>query len=430
MLATFRPAAALAAILLCTACQTADPSLTVVDAPVGERSLAPRLTETSSGSAILSWLDVTETGHRFVLAEFDGEHFGPAREVARGDNFFANWADTPGVREAADGRWLAHWLVRSGRGTYAYDVVMTLSEDRGVTWSEPFSPHNDGTLTEHGFVSTFLAPGTASAIGAVWLDGRETEPAAEDRDHDHGEHHHHGAGAMTLRTATINGSGQVDNGTLLDDRVCDCCTTASAVTNNGVVVVYRDRSPEEIRDIHIVRQTETGWSKGTPVHRDGWQIAGCPVNGPDVIARGQQVFVAWFTLADDQARVQLASSEDGGVTFSEPQVFDKNIALGRVDLRWIDDGFVLSWISQTSGSAVWRLARFDSDGELIQEGNLRTLDRGRVSGIPHVMAGDEDSLWVTWTESRGDPAGPQVQFGRVQLDAIKEPHLETPTADH
>jgi len=404
----------IAASLLSAAGSAADPEFELLAAPTGERSLAPRLIATGEGSVILSWLEVIEGGHRLMLSEFDGERFGPAHEVARGSDFFANWADTPGVGITADGRWLAHWLVRSGRGTYAYDVVTAWSEDRGTSWSAPFSPHDDGTLTEHGFVSTFPAPGRASALGAVWLDGRETRPAAEDRLDDDG-HHAHGHGAMTLRTAILDGSGRILDGHLLDDRVCDCCATATARTDEGVIVVYRNRSDDEIRDIWQVRHTAEGWSEPKAVHPDGWQIAACPVNGPDVIARGRQVIVAWFTMADDQPRVQLARSADGGETFSQPRVFDADAALGRVDLSWLDEGFVLSWMSQTASTARWRLARFDADGALIGQGDLGTLDRGRISGVPQVLAGADDTLWVAWTESRGRPGSPRVQFGRVRM---------------
>jgi hypothetical protein len=52
-----------------------------------------------------------------------------------------------------DGTLAAHWLVRSGGETFAYDVHIALSRDGVVNWSGPFRPHGDGTETEHGFVS-------------------------------------------------------------------------------------------------------------------------------------------------------------------------------------------------------------------------------------------------------------------------------------
>jgi len=114
-----------------------------------------------------------------VVAEFDGESVGPAQEISRGNNFFANWADTPGLRVGRDGQWLAHWLVRSGRGTYAYDVVMALSDDQGRHWSDPFSPHDDGTLTEHNPVSSALLSGLRSDRASApcgWTAAKPSRP--------------------------------------------------------------------------------------------------------------------------------------------------------------------------------------------------------------------------------------------------------------
>ena len=58
---------------------------------------------------------------------------------------------------------------------------------------------------------------------------------------------------MTLRAAFIDKKGNKINEWELDGRVCDCCQTTAAITNDGPVVVYRDRSDDEVRDMSIVR---------------------------------------------------------------------------------------------------------------------------------------------------------------------------------
>ena len=59
---------------------------------------------------------------------------------------------------------------------------------------------------------------------------------------------------------------------LVDDRVCDCCQTAAALTSDGPVVVYRDRTEDEIRDIHISRLIDGAWTESRAVSDDGWYI--------------------------------------------------------------------------------------------------------------------------------------------------------------
>ena len=417
-------------VLLATASGLSAATLVPVEAPSGAVSLAPRLASTEGSRAVLSWLDVTDTGHRFMLSEFDGGRFGPARTVAEGDRFFANWADTPGIQAGHQDLWLAHWLLRSGRGSYAYDIAMATSEDRGRTWSAPFSPHDDGTLTEHGFVSTYLDPESESesGLGAVWLDGRETEPAAEDRPENHGAAHHHGSGSMTLRSAVVRFDGGIEGASLLDDRVCDCCSTDTALTADGAVVVYRDRSVDEIRDIALIRRSEQGWSEPITVHPDGWRISACPVNGPAVLARGNRVMVAWFTMAEDLPRVRLALSDDGGHSFDQPISLDPGIALGRVDLAWKGEQFVLSWLAETASGAALRIARFDAGGAMIDRHDLTTLDKGRISGVPRLLGLGDDRLLLSWTEAAGEPARPRVRAGLVHFERIRADAAITDTA--
>jgi hypothetical protein len=378
--------------------------------PATSPSMAPRIAALADGGAVVTWLERMDKGHRMRHAVFDGEAFGPARTIASG-RFFANWADTPGLIALPEGPWVAHWLERSGQGTYAYDVLASVSLDRGETWGETFSPHLDGTPTEHGFVSTWNA-GTGEA-GMTWLDGRNTLPAAVDRPPGHD--HHGDGGAMTLRTARVDERGRLKGEALLDDRVCDCCATASAVTDDGPVVVYRNRSEAEIRDIYIVRQTDAGWSEPRPVHADQWHITGCPVNGPAVIARGRTVVVAWFTMgADESPRIQVAVSRDAGQTFDEPHVLDRDLALGRVDLAWSGDGFVLSWLAQEQGGAL-RLAEFDGDGVLRVRHELGALDGGRSSGFPRLLALEGSRLLIAWTDADPDTGDPVVRAGLLRF---------------
>ena len=105
--------------------------------------------------------------------------------------------------------YLAHWLSYSADERYSYDILLSQSEDDGESWSTPLSPHDDGTPTEHGFVSLF--PGD-NATGLVWLDGRNTPDAG-----------------MTLRSATLSKNMTFSNEAEIDGLVCDCCQTSVAV---------------------------------------------------------------------------------------------------------------------------------------------------------------------------------------------------------
>jgi hypothetical protein len=192
-----------------------------------------------------------------------------------------------------DGTLFAHWLARSGPGKYAYGVRLARSLDGGRAWKHSVVPHRDRTQTEHGFVS--MMPWDEGSVGVVWLDGRNTggpEPAG----------HTPSTAAMALVHSTLDRNGRLGPETVLDDRVCDCCQTDMARADGAVVVVYRDRSQEEVRDMSVVRFAGGHWSAPRPLAHDGWQIDGCPVNGPAITASGGAVAVAWFTAPQRGAR--------------------------------------------------------------------------------------------------------------------------------
>ncbi len=381
-----------------------------LDSPASPGSLAPALVELGDGRAVMTWLERNNAGHVFQSAIFDGESFGPVSPIASGRNWFANWADMPGLFVLPGGGWLAHWLVRSGPSPYAYDIVMAVSSDEGATWSEPFSPHDDGTRTEHGFVSYF--PWSDELAGVVWLDGRETGSGGHDGSTGHS---HHDNGAMTLRTATIGSDGNVSGEALLDDRVCDCCQTAAAMTDAGPVIIYRGRSEDETRDIWIVRWQDGQWAEPNLVHADGWQIGGCPVNGPALMARGSEVIAAWFTMADAEPRVQVARSDDGGKNFSKPIALGQGVALGRVALAWHRGDYVVTWLEQKGQAGSLELAGFDESGRVVWQRSLTSVESGRVSGFPRLAAIDGNSLLAAWTATiRGGVA--QVRTGLIRLD--------------
>jgi hypothetical protein len=370
-------------------------------APSGSRE--PNLTTDGAGRVHLSWTEVVPAGgHALRFSTLEGEAWSEPRTIAAGDDWFVNWADFPSLLVLPGGRLAAHWLQKSGPGTYAYDVRVALSQDGGRSWSAPLTPHRDGTRTEHGFVSMWPARG--DSVGAVWLDGRNFT-----------EDGHSDANEMTLMTTRIGMDGGLGAERQLDGRICDCCQTAVALTARGPLVVYRDRSPEEIRDIAVVREVDGEWTVPVPVHVDGWEIAACPVNGPAASADGQRVGVAWFTAARDTARVNLAFSDDAGATFGAPIRVDAGAPVGRVGVQLLPDGGALvSWLERgAGGAALVHVRRISREGRAGPIETVAESSDGRSSGFPRmVLAGDR--VVFAWTEA-GEPS--RVRVAAASLSA-------------
>lgn len=363
-----------------------------MDSPAPPGSRVPDLTVLPDDRLLMSWMEPSaDSGMALRCATFDGRKWAAPSTIAEGDSFFVNWADFASVRHAGGGRLAAHWLWRSGSGPYAYDVRISQSADDGRRWGPPITPHHDGTQSEHGFVS--LVAGT-DGLHAVWLDGRHTtaEPG--------GSHESHAS--MTLRCARIAPDGSLHEESELDSRTCDCCQTAAVITDRGLLVAYRDRSEDEVRDIRVVRGQAGRWTESRLVHEDGWHIPGCPVNGPALAARGSQVAIVWYTGARDTPRVHLAFSEDAGDSFGPPIRLDDGDPLGRVHITMLDDASVVAtWVESAGREALIRARRVTPAGAGPSLTVART-SQARASGFPRVAA-HRGALVFAWTEAGQTP---------------------------
>ncbi len=390
-----RHASTLLVLASVVACGADGPAVTLDEieftAPAG--SAQPSLSALADGRVVLTWLEPTPDGHALRLAvRSDTGWTGPVT-VAAHDAFFVNWADFPSFVEMADGAWLVHWLRREGDAPYAYHVQLSRSVDEGGSWSDPISPHRDASLTEHGFVS--MVPWGPDAAALVWLDGRAMVPDA-------GQQVPHGD--MTLQFTTVAGDGVLGEETMLDVRTCECCQTALAQTASGLVAAYRDRSPDEVRDIAVVRYVGGRWTEPDYVADDGFVYPGCPVNGPQLAAAGDTVVIAWYTAPEQQARVQVARSLDGGEIWSEPVQLDLGDPLGRVDIELLPDAAALVvWLERTVEAADILGRWVDATGGVGDPFVIAATTESRGSGFPRT-ARVGDTIFVAWRDTEGEGA--------------------------
>lgn len=352
-----------------------------IPVPSGKPAYGPRLAQGDGDGAVLSWMERNDDGAFLRYSVLQQGAWGPSATVIQDEHMFVNWADLPAVTPIGDQSLLAHWMSYTAEAPYAYQVLTALSHDNGMTWSEPVSPHTDGTPTEHGFVATYPA---TDGLGLVWLDGRNTPDAG-----------------MTLRGATLKSDGSLSDETQLDDMVCDCCQTDVAVAKTGPVAVYRNRTDDEVRDIYLTRFVDGSWQPGTPISDDGWVIAGCPVNGPTIAAVDDLVVVTWFTAANNEPKVKTALSTNSGKSFSEPIEIASNGVSGHVGIALIDKNtYVISWMeSGKDGNYAINLRARTVDGQL---GPVRTVGRTSVARNVPQMLRVGDKLMLAWTDEIND----------------------------
>ncbi|MFC7358170.1 hypothetical protein ACFQO1_10750 [Jejudonia soesokkakensis] len=374
------------------------------DNPSEEKSQLPRLF--SNGNALyFSWVtrkDSTDHLHFSVLK--DSTWTLPS-EITSGKDWFTNWADFPAIAENK-GTVLTNILQKSANGTYTYDIKLNLYDEtlKQIQGEQDFFLHDDGTKSEHGFVS--MQPYNDGLFQVAWLDGRNTSAA-------HDSETHESAGAMTLRTAQVSYNGTIANRVELDNRVCDCCNTAMAITNKGPVVVYRDRSDDDIRDISITRLIDSIWTKPETIHKDNWKIAGCPVNGPAVDALDDHLAVAWFTAKNDKPKVHVIFSEDNGETFDIPIRVDTNESLGRVDLVMLSkESAAIVWMELLEDETLIQLIKVNSNGSRGEVMTVSKTDSSRASGFPQLEKVG-DTLFLAWAMLK--EGGSSIKTAKVAI---------------
>ncbi len=386
--------------------------------PAAVGSAQPDLVATPDGRLLLSWINSVPGRRnvlRFVALGDNGLWQSQPRTIVVGNSLIASWADTPHILATADGALWVHWLQKTPAGGESADIMLSRSTDGGFNWSAPMPVNDDGTATEHGFVS--LWPQTRDRLGIAWLDGRakagngragNANPdgtihggKARDgsaRDADKGQVD--GEGSTALRAAFFDGTLRRSDETQLDAMTCECCQTAAAITARGPLVAYRDRTAEEIRDIAVVRFDNDAWTAPGIVHADGWSMKACPVNGPDVAADGNHVVVAWYTAADDKPMVKIARSDDAGDSFAKPRTVDQGDAVqGRVAVAMDAQQVWMLWVREDAqGQSLW-LARYPTDlsRQLQRVQVTRLQGRGRGTGFAQIALRNGNA-YVVWTD--------------------------------
>ena len=377
-------------------CTSATPPVVAVQDipfPAGVGTSLPSLSSDGK-TLILSWVATpTDSLAQFHFARLgkDGKWATPEK-IAEGSNWFVNWADYPALVQNK-GSLLAYHLQKSSPGKFSYDILMHGLPKGQTTWLGGLPLHFDSTQTEHGFVSA--AAYSDSSFLVSWLDGRNTDGGGH-------EGHDGHSGAMSIRAAEVTLQGKILWDTLLDAKTCDCCQTSTAITSQGPVVVYRNRSDQEIRDIAISHLVDGNWTEPSIIHADNWEISGCPVNGPKVVAQGENVLVGWFTAAKGEPKVNFSFSSDAGVSFGEPITVEGQGIIGRVEVALLDEqSGIAAWMETTTTGTYLMAAQIESGGKMGKRWEIGKMDSGRKSGFPQLEVLGEN-VYFAWTEVKGE----------------------------
>ncbi len=363
----------------------------------GDNNAQPNLVY-SNGTLSLSWISSKkEDKASLYFSQFKKGKWIKPQKIAYGSDWFVNWADFP-AHAINEDLIITSYLKKSASGTYTYDVILNLQKLSGEKIKEDFILNTDGAKAEHGFVS--IIPNNNKGFFVTWLDGRNTVEKKLDGHHK----------PMTIRFAEITNTGDVINESELDTAVCDCCQTSIAMTNNGPIIVYRDRSEKEVRDIYTIRNINGVWEEPNLLHNDGWIINGCPVNGPKVAVNSTNLAVAWFTVVNNNPLVNVSFSKNNGDSFGTPFKLNDHGAIGRVDVAFLNnEEVIVSYMEVDDIGTYLRIKKVSVNGKISKPITISKIDGGRNTGVPQLEIINNE-IFIVWTISVG---------GINQLKSIK-----------
>lgn len=377
-----------------------------IELPVALNAREPALAALPNGGIAVVWTEAEGESSAVKTAILMDENWTKPATAVSSNTLFVNWADFPAIGAFDDGTLVVSWLKENAAMSYAYDINIALSSDGGQNWGDTITPHTDRSTRQHGFV-TLLATGL-DTMTAVWLDARGYDSQNDDNIF---------GNAMQLRSTTIGRDGSLGSDVALDIRTCTCCQTSAAMADNGdVLVAYRDRSADEIRDIYVVRRSGGVWSEPIPVHDDAWEISGCPVNGPSIDAHADSAVVAWFTAADNIPAVKVAFSQDSGQSFGAAFRVDRGEGVGRVAAVMLPNAEALiTWVEwRDEGEALVMCRATQDDGCVARQTITINTTPGSIN-FPQIVHSD-GVIYLAWTQ----PVESGDATSTVRMIALRE----------
>ena len=187
--------------------------------------------------------------------------------------------------------------------------LLSISSDNGRNFSIPIllSKKAPDAISFLGRLA--LSP--SGQVYAFWLDER-----------DHTDWRKPGYSIYSTMLGNGNTSAMVNH--KVATSLCECCRIAVAFDNDNQPVLFtRFIYPDNIRDHGLIRiPSEGGKPHSRRVTFDQWKIRGCPEHGPAIsISREGEYHMAWFTQGSTRQGLFYAYSSDRGLHSSNPLPF-------------------------------------------------------------------------------------------------------------
>ncbi|MBA3767880.1 MAG: exo-alpha-sialidase [Acidobacteria bacterium] len=331
----------------------------------------PAVAAGHEGTAYVTWVAHREGGKADVyLSHFDseGRKLGESVRVNPNEGQAKTWhGDPPTVATGPDRTIYVGWTSAQGEGHKA-DIYLSASRDNGRSFELPVKVNDDKKPAGHGMHS--IAVAQDGRIYMVWLDERNVAPPPEEKQKE-GPKKPHNMAEMNREVffaVSTDGGRTFSPNQRISSEVCPCCKTSLAVGPDGrMYASWRQVLPGDFRHIAVASSNNGGktFSKPVTVSDDQWMINGCPVSGSALsVGKDGILRVLWYTAGDaGKPGLYWAESRDGAQTFSPRKPFaegsDTPVLISRSD-----NSFIAVWEKADGLVSLVNTAQLSSDGQV------------------------------------------------------------------
>lgn len=262
------------------------------------------------------------------------------------------------------------------------------STDGGKTFSEPLIINDNRDEIGHSFNAMKMDANGRLAI--VWLDGRDKAAATKA-----GTKH---PGSSIYYALSEDRGATFSPNVRLASHSCECCRIGLDFAPDGVAVAqWRHVFGNNIRDFAIARL-----QPGATVRRaseDGWEIAACPHHGGDLsVARDGRQHMVWFT-GSPKAPGLFYRYADGGVMSQPTAIGDPDAQAGHPAVLARGDNVYLAW--REYGDSRYRvMVMRSSDRGASWSGPKVVASVAGTADLPMFVAGTRRPL-LAWSNAEG-----------------------------
>ncbi len=241
---------------------------------------------------------------------------------------------------------------------------------------------------------------------------------------------HAGTSALYLARSANRGRS-FEASVRVSGNVCPCCRPSLAFAGERTVhVAFRGVTGDHVRDILIATSEDGGvsWSEPVRVAEDNWRIHGCPHSGASLAVLGRRLFVSWYTVRAGRGAIYYAWSDDGGRTFAPRRLLSGDVVDANHPYLVPAEDTILAVFQGRDASQNQGWGRIgvyfreiDAEG---RAGALVRIEPAKASAsYPTIAFGPPDQIFLAWTEPVGESGyGVVLARGRRQAGASGGSH--------